>query len=163
MGGQVEDGSLISHDSGRKVERVAHAQVERQPPAEPPIFLQIELDNPGAGLDDFRLSVDAETAHLAQQERGQAVTRAGRDGSGWGEARGRDTSELKVTSGAGRLQHIQAFQTDIDASLKAVATPNSRDAVYELRYRSGEDGIAAPRWTQLLQAHHVEGGQDIGE
>ena len=65
LGGQVKDGSLIANDGGGKVQRVAHAQVDRQAPAEPPILLQIELDNPGAGLDHFRLSVDTETAYLA--------------------------------------------------------------------------------------------------
>ena len=87
----------------------------------------------GAGLDDSALNVDGEGIHLPEEQGSEAVPAAvyGRTvGAGIGEGEG--------SRRIWRIEDIERFPANIDASFEGVATMDESESVEEFSDGGGE-------------------------
>src|SRR5262249_52169982 len=130
---QVEYGALIVSLRGRKVERIAHAQVQRELGRYLPIVTGKEFRNVRTRLDHVFLNVDGEGVYLPEEQRRQGIAAAryrGAVGPGGGEGKG--------AGGVGRVQHIQSLAAKIDSEFPGMPAAHQREGVHEFRDGSGE-------------------------
>ncbi len=68
-----------------------------------PVVLQKEFGDPRPWLDHFRLRINAESSHLTEKKRCEAIARIGRDRTGRRESGSENIGELKVPGRARSL------------------------------------------------------------
>ena len=145
-------------DFGRgEVQRIASAEIQGEPVRNLPFVARKELRDMGALLEGLILNVDAESVHLAQQERSQSIA-AG--------ARGRIRAGRGEGVGAGRVRRIddvESFAPEIGSELEGVPSANHREGIQKLRDRRGEVGVGGGGRPDLLITGDGKDGERGGE
>ena len=155
---QIEDGPLIVLLRRWEVQRVAGADVQREPRRDLPVVADEELGDVRARLNHLFLNVDGERVHLPQKERGQRISASGDRGTvraGGGER--------ERPGGIGRVQNIQSLAPEIGSELDRVPAAHQRKRVEELGDGRREVGVRGGGRADLLESGDGEDRQHRSE
>src|SRR6266852_4381317 len=108
---QIENGAVVVYFRRGKVQGIPRAQIQGQPLGDSPFIANEELGNMGALQQSLVLNIDAESIHLAKQQRSHAVSRARR-------------VECKRASRIGRVDNIERLAPDVSAEFNRMAPSN---------------------------------------
>src|SRR5262249_23165682 len=153
---QIEHCSLVVRFRGRKVQRVANAQIQIETRSHFPIVLNKPFLKPSARLQDFLLDVDRKLLHLAQQKTCK------REACSRDPIRVRkESAECEQTGGRRRLNYVQPRSAVVDAELERMTALCERSGVGNFRDIRPERGCHVGWRTQLLKSGNRECGQLI--